>query len=150
MKFQVPEPLHIEHEELHTRLKKAVDEPGAVGEAAREVARRLHPHFVREEEFALPPLALLLRVAVGDLSPEMKDVLPMTRRLRAEHGQMLEEHRAIVRALEQLRAAARAAGRSEQEEFAEALILHAQTEEQVLYPAAMLVGEVVAKAYPDA
>ena len=143
MKFEIPRPLQIEHEELHVRLVEATREPGAVGEAAREVARLLHPHFVREEEFALPPLALLERLARGDADGTMAEVLPMTRRLKAELPGMLAEHRQIVGALEKLRAAARAAGQPAHERFAEALVLHAQTEEQVLYPAAILAGEAV-------
>jgi len=145
MKFEVPKPLQVEHEELHARLLKATKEAGAIGEAAREVARLLHPHFVREEEFALPPLALLERLARGEATDEMAEVLPMTQRLKAELPQMLAEHRQIVGALEKLRAAARAAGQPEHERFAEALVLHAQTEEQVLYPAAILAGEQVAR-----
>ena len=58
---------------------------------------------------------------------------------------MLAEHERIVGALAKLRAAARAAGAVEYERFAEALVLHAQTEEQVLYPAAILIGEHVAR-----
>ena len=145
MKFEVPKPLQVEHEELHARLLKATKEAGAIGEAAREVARLLHPHFVREEEFALPPLALLERLARGEATDEMAEVLPMTQRLKAELPHMLAEHRQIVGALEKLRAAARAAGQPEHERFAEALVLHAQTEEQVLYPAAILAGEQVAR-----
>lgn len=145
MKFEIPKPLQVEHEELHARLVKATKEPGAIGEAAREVARLLHPHFVREEAFALPPLALLERLARGEAREDMAEVLPMTRRLKAELPQMLAEHREIVGALEKLRAAARAAGQPEHERFAEALVLHAQTEEQVLYPAAILAGEQVAR-----
>jgi len=144
MKFEIPQPLQVEHEELHATLVKATKEPGAVGEAAREVARLLHPHFVREEEFALPPLALLAEVARGGVTAEMAKVLPMTRRLKAELPQMLAEHRQIVDALERLRAAAAGARLPAYERFAEALTLHAQTEEQVLYPAAILVGELVA------
>ena len=57
MKFEIPGPLQVEHEELHERLVAATKAPGEVGAAAREVARVLHPHFVREEEFALPLVA---------------------------------------------------------------------------------------------
>lgn len=146
MRFEIPKPLQVEHEELHARLVKATKAPGAVGEAAREVARLLHPHFVREEEFALPPLALLAPLARGDVTDEMAEVLPMTRRLKAELPTMLAEHKQIVGALDELRAAARAAGLAEYERFAEALVLHAQTEEQVMYPAAILVGELVARS----
>jgi hypothetical protein len=146
MRFEIPKPLQAEHKELHASLVRATKEPGAVGEAAREVARLLHPHFVREEQFALPPLALLAELARSGVMPGMAEVLPMTRRLKAELPAMLAEHEQIVAALGKLRAAARASGLGEYERFAEALVLHAQTEEQVLYPAAILVGEHVARA----
>lgn len=146
MRFEIPKPLQAEHEQLHSTLVKATKERGAVGEAARDVARLLHPHFVREEQFALPPLALLSDLARGGVTPEMTEVLPMTRRLKAELPAMLAEHRQIVGALDKLRAAARAANLPAYERFADALALHAQTEEQVLYPAAVLVGEHVARS----
>jgi hypothetical protein len=150
MNFEIPMPLQIEHQELHATLVKATKEPGGVGEAAREVARLLHPHFVREEEFALPPIALLADIALRGVTPQMADVLPRTRRLRAELPAMLAEHERIVAALEKLRAAARGAELAEYERFADALVLHAQTEEQVLYPAAILVGEHVERILKEA
>lgn len=140
----VPSVLRAEHEALHAELVKITEEPGPVGEAAHEVARLLHAHFAREEQLALGPLALLARLAEGPVTPDMASVLSMTQRLKESLPQMLAEHRAIVRALDRLRAAARAAGRAEHERFADALTLHAQLEEQVLYPAAILVGEYVA------
>jgi len=150
VKFEIPKPLQAEHHELHARLVRATKEPGAVGAAAREVARLLHPHFVREEAFALPPLALLSELARGGVTADMAAVLPMTRRLNAELPTMLAEHRQIVDALEALRGAARAAGLLEHERFAEALVLHAQTEELVLYPAAILIGEHVERSLNEA
>ena len=150
MKFEIPKPLQVEHDDLHQTLVKATQAPGAVGEAAREVARLLHPHFVREEEFALPPLALLSELARGDVTPEMAAVLPMTRRLKAELPAMLAEHRQIVGALDKLRASAAAANLPEYARFAQALTLHAQTEEKVLYPAAILIGEHVARSLGNA
>jgi len=56
---------------------------------------------------------------------------------------MLEEHKRIRNATEKLRVAAREAKASVHEQFAKDLALHAQTEEEVLYPAAILVGEVI-------
>ncbi len=150
MKFEIPKPLQVEHEELHATLVRATKEPGAIGEAAREVARLLHPHFVREEEFALPPLGLLSEIARGGVTAGMAEVLPMTRRLKQDLPAMLAEHKQIVAALEKLRAAARATNRGEYERFAEALVLHAQTEEQVLYPAAILIGAHVERSLKEA
>ena len=54
---------------------------------------------------------------------------------------MLLEHKEIVGALEVLAEAARKEEKDEFVHFAEKLILHAQTEEEVLYPASILVSE---------
>ena len=144
MTFRIPKPLTDEHEALHAQLVKLTRTRGKVGEAARAVAALLHPHFVKEEEFALPPLALLTELARRGVTPEMAEVLPMTSRLKAELPAMLAEHGQIVGALDKLRAAAVAAKLPTYERFAEALVLHAQSEEQVLYPAAILIGEHIA------
>ena len=143
MDFKIPKPLEVEHEELHGELVKAMKMPGRVGEAARTVATFLHQHFVHEEEFALPPLGLLARLAEGKVTPEMRQVLTPSDKLKAELPQMLDEHKAIVRALEKLIVAAEVEGKPEVARFAEKLILHAQTEEEVLYPTAILIGEYV-------
>jgi hypothetical protein len=57
--IQIPESMRVEHGEIHAELVRATSAPGPVGDAARELARVLHPHFVREEQIALPPLGLL-------------------------------------------------------------------------------------------
>jgi hypothetical protein len=146
MTLGIPTPMKTEHDHLHQRLVALTREPGPVGAAAREVARALHPHFVKEEAFALPPLGLLTQIARSGVTPAMAEVLPLTQRLEAEFEQMLREHGEIVAVLEPLAAAGRAERNAEAVAFAEALLLHAQIEEQVLYPAALLVGERVAAA----
>lgn len=139
----IPHSLKLEHHELHEELARIIREPGPVGEAAREVARVLHPHFVKEEEFAMPPLGALGAIARGDKVPDAATVIAQARRVADELPQMLSEHRDVVRALERLEQAARAAGKPEHAHFAEKLKLHAQTEEEVLYPAAILVGRAL-------
>jgi len=143
MEFQIPRPLKIEHEELHDTLRRGMKENGELGAAAIAVAELLHPHFLKEEEYALPPLGLLHEMAQGLVTPDMKDVLVLTDRLKADLPQMLAEHQSIVVALEILSAAAEAAGKKEYVDFAWALTLHAQTEEEVTYPTAILIGEYV-------
>jgi Hemerythrin HHE cation binding domain len=143
MKFEIPEPLKREHDALHAILRRATTEPGALGESAKAVARLMHPHFAKEEAFALPPLGLLDALAHGSVTPGMKGVLEMTDRLKIELADMLAEHQTIVGALEALIHAAQQAHRPEYAEFALQLIEHARTEELVHYPAAILVGEYV-------
>ena len=143
MEFMIPGPLKMEHEELHETLRKGTTESGDLGAAAIAVAELMHPHFLKEEEYALPPLGLLRDLAQGVVNPDMRDVLVLTDKLKADLPQMLAEHQSIVAALERLSVTAKAAGRPEYVEFAEALTLHAQTEEEVMYPAALLIGEYV-------
>jgi hypothetical protein len=140
---RIPESLRIEHEQLHARLAAATREPGRTGETARTVARIMHPHFLREDEYAIPPLALLPRFLQGPVTPDMGEILPLVARVKEELPLMLEEHRAILGALEEFGSAAIAEGKPEWGQFADELRLHAKLEEEVLYPAAILVGEYV-------
>jgi hypothetical protein len=129
MELKIPDAVALEHEELHQQLVKAV-------------ADVLHPHFEKEEEYALPPLGLLSSLLNQDkISPEMKGVLTMTERLRADLPHMIAEHNDIVLALNNLIDMAKKENKTEFVQFAEKLKLHAKTEEQILYPTAILVGE---------
>ena len=143
MDFVIPEPIVLEHHGLHAHLRTALDAGGAIAEAARGLVGVLHPHFVREEQIAMPPLALLGPLSRGEFRPEMAEVLPMTDALRAELPRMLAEHEAIEAALGRLKTAAEAAGRDDIAAFADSVVLHARTEEAVLYPASLLVGDWV-------
>jgi hemerythrin HHE cation binding domain-containing protein len=143
MAISIPTPLKVEHEELHAELVALTKAPGKVGEAARRVATLLHPHFVEEEEYALPPLGLLSAAAQGEVTPELRAVVSMTDRLKADLPHMLAEHQDVVASLEALAQAGRAEKQPDAVRFAEKLRLHAEFEEQVLYPAAILVGEHV-------
>lgn len=143
MKIAIPASLQQEHEALHDELRSATRADGAVGEAARTLAQLMHPHFLKEDEFALPPLGLLAALARGDAPAEMEQVLALTDRLESELPAMLEEHKEIVRALDRLRHAAEGAGRRDIVDFAQRLVQHARTEEEVMYPTALLVGRHV-------
>ena len=138
---RIPESLKWEHEELHAELARATKAGGKTGEAAKAVAGVLHNHFLKEEEFALPPIGLLAALARGEIEDEMRDVLVMIERLKAELPEMLREHQAVVTALAELTAAAKKEKLAEHARFAKKLMVHAQTEEEVLYPAAILIGE---------
>lgn len=143
MKFEIPKPMKIEHDELHADLVKATKAGGQTGEAAKAVAKVLHNHFVKEEEYALPPLGLLVVLSEGKFETGMSEVLKMTDRLEAELSTMLLEHKDIVAASRKLIEAAIAENKPDIVHFAEKLMLHAQTEEQVSYPTSLLIGRYV-------
>ena len=141
MKFHVPKTLKFEHEQLHQELPNATNVGGRVADAAIAVAEILHPHFLNEEEYALPPLGLLPLLAEGIVKPKMRAAFKMTDKLKAELPQMLEEHKAMVSALRKLAEIAKNEKKIEYARLAEKLILHAQLEEEVNYPTAILIGE---------
>jgi hypothetical protein len=141
MSLKTPASLKHEHQELHADLVAATKSGGKTAVAAEAVARALHPHFVKEEEYALPPLGILALLADGKLPPDRDAVIAMTERLRKDLAHMLHEHKAIVIELHKLMEAAKSENKLEYSHFAEKLKLHAQTEEEVLYPSAILIGE---------
>ena len=110
--LDIPRSIRAEHEEIHSTLVEATRAEGAVGEAARALAAVLDPHFVREEQIALPPLGLLSSLAAGaSLSEAVQShALAMSDSLKAELPRMLQEHAGIRAAVGSLRAAAQSAG----------------------------------------
>ena len=139
----IPAAVRQEHRAIHDAIEEAARAPGQVGVAGRQLATVLLPHFTREEEIALPPLGLLAPLARGDLPPDAHEVLAMTDALRRELPQMLAEHTRIRAAVKALRVAAEAEHAGRYLALADDLALHAQTEEEVLYPAAVLVGDLI-------
>ena len=141
MNADVPEALKIEHAELREQLGKAAAAGGKTGEAADGVMKVLRPHILLEEEFAIPPLTLLPRLARGEITADMRRYMTQAETLKAELPRMLEEHGLIVEALRGLVQAAQEEGHTGYARYAQKMILHLQTEEEILYPASILIGE---------
>jgi Hemerythrin HHE cation binding domain len=139
----IPQSLQTEHKEIHNALEEATMAPGRVGAAAKELAAVLGPHFERENEIALPPLGLLAPLAAGEKPAGMQEALAMSDALKNELPRMLQEHKQIRAATERLRTIAREEKAPVYEQFAETLTAHARSEEEVLYPAAILVGDII-------
>ncbi len=141
MTLSAPQSLKQEHAELHAELVAATKAGGRTGSAAQSVAQALHPHFEKEEEYALPPLGLLTQIAKGEVPTDSGAVIAMTDRLKQDIGHMLHEHKAIAVQLHRLMEEARVERKEEYVHLAERLLMHARTEEEVLYPAAIVIGE---------
>lgn len=139
-KFEIPEAMKTGHDELHADLVRLTGTGGRTGEAAKAVAKVLHPHFVKENEYALPPLSLLVPLSQGRFDLGMTEVLKLTGQLAADMPHMLSEHRDVVAALQKLTEAATAENNAGGVQFARMLTAHAQVEEQVVYPTALLIG----------
>ncbi len=131
----------MEHDRLRKELERASAVGGETADAARAVLKVLSPHMILEEEYAAPQLRLLGPLARGEFTPEMARVIPRSETLKAELPRMLDDHGMIVDALRKLLQAALKERHEGYASFAQKLILHAQEEEEIFYPAAILVGE---------
>jgi len=149
MTLQVPKSLKGGHESIYATLKRAMREPGATGEAARSVMRVMDGHMLREEKFALRPLGILKALGRGETPADLAEAASLAQALEREMPQMVDEHRQISELLRLLATAAEAEGKPEYVAFAEEMIVHAHVEEDVLYPAAMLVGRYAALVRRD-
>lgn len=141
--LSTPEAMQTEHHHLHQQLAAALAAGGKTAAAAKKVEAVLSPHFVAEEAYAMPPLSLLPVLAHKQQPTEeqLHAAIAMTDKLRTHYKQMLAEHQEIVKALQSLAKAAKEEHKPQHAEFAEALILHAKHEEQVLYPATLVLGD---------
>ncbi len=137
----MPESLKAEHEDLRADLEHAIRIGGRVGDAARPLESLLRTHFRKEEANVFLALALLQSVAQDKIAPAMNEVVAMADRLKLELPEMLAEHDQIRKALERLGKAATEEGSPKVAHFAANLLRHARMEEEVLYPAAIVLGE---------
>ncbi len=142
MEINVPKGLVEDHKYLLDELEKAVKAGGKVGSAASELIITLKPHALHEEQFALPPLGLLpaLTQTGNEIDLEMGIAVEMTNTLQAELPRLRAEHRAILAGVQRLSQAAQEEGNAEYQRLSEWLRLHIEEEEEVYYPAALLVG----------
>ena len=137
----VPASIVAELHELHELLNNAVNSGGKTAEAAKIVEHLLSTHFEKEEKYALPQLGLLQQLAAGENPVENQRAIELSDILKAELPKMLEEHREIVKAMNALSEAAKAENKADAVYFAQTLKAHALNEEEIMYPAAILVGE---------
>jgi hypothetical protein len=140
MELKIPRALIEDHQEMGAALERAVAEGGKVGEAAQALRNVMLPHIEREEKFALPPLSLLPLLTKGELDYDMNEAVLLADRLKAEMPRMLSEHAGILAAINRLDEAARQEGKKQYQGLAATMKLHLEEDEQVYYPAAMLVG----------
>lgn len=139
MPLRIPETMNEEHEELHRDLARATKLRGHLGEAAGRVAKVLRPHFERENEIALPVIGVARELAEGKSSLDFAKALQFAETFRSEYPKMLQEHAEILKALDELEQSAKAAERFDVVRLARRLKLHARTEEDLTYPAVLII-----------
>lgn len=139
----IPASLTEEHEEIFSELKKFAKTNGETGLAIRELLGVLEPHFEKEDELAMPLLGLLPKLAMGEKLGYVAEVVALHEKFGREYRRMFHEHEAIREKISEATKAAKRERRPKVCDLLDRLAHHAKVEEEVLYPAALLVGMVI-------
>lgn len=137
VKLSLPEPLQFSHAQLKAALSETLQAGGQTMIAAEAVAQLFEPHLRKESGEVLRILGLLEPLArdaieVAEDSSELND-------LEANESSLHQEHAALIVAVEKLRTAAREEGADAVLEFAERLLMRIRLDEEIFYPAAILI-----------
>ena len=140
-KPEVPSSIKMEHEYLLGRIHKFTLFHDSTGLAAVKLKDLMKHHFEEEEDYVLPPLGILPELANGKLPGQSKEIIRLCEKLKLQSVHLSAEHQLIKAFTDELRIVAVKENHPEIIEFERELHKHAHTEEEVLYPAAILIGE---------
>lgn len=140
-KPEVPSSIKNEHEFLLDQVKSFALFQDSTGAVAIKLAELMQHHFKEEEDFVLPPLGLLPFIADGKIPQQREEIIRLTEKLKSQLAHLNAEHQFIIAFTHELSQAAAQENHPEIRAFENALHKHAQTEEEIYFPAALLVGD---------
>jgi hypothetical protein len=127
----------------HELLLGQMDEIAAdtTNKAAAKLKELLQHHFEEEENYVLPTLGLLPMLANGKVPDESKAILEMTGKFRKQYTHIGAEHQLIKAYLEEMKKNSDKNNTDKIVQFETRLLAHAATEEEILFPTTILIGE---------
>lgn len=141
MKPKTPKAIRNGHENLCSELKNITLDSGKIGEQARIIEETMYPHFRKEEKYALPPLGLLLSLSEGNWEFDADEAIRMSEMLQSELSDLKQDHENISKAIKKLKVIADKENNLFAKRFVKDMTLHVEIEDQVLYPATILIGD---------
>ena len=140
-KPEVPSSIKKEHENLLAQIHGITLFQDSAGLVAIKLNDLIRHHFKEEEESALPPLGLLSLLASGRIPEQSNQIILLTDKFTSQLTHLSVEHQLIKAYMDELRQADSNGSHPEIIEFEKELHKHANTEEEVFFPAAILIGE---------
>ena len=146
MPLSAPPSMEKEHEEIWRLLMSVQQLSGKTGIIAERLSRDLKEHIDKEESLALPLLGILRDIADDKLKNSVaKRASLLGSKLQREYPGMLHGHKELYTILERLKKVGAEEGHLTAVRFAEVLEAHSKQEEEVLYPAAIVAGQMASK-----
>lgn len=140
-KPEVPASLKEDHKYLLDKIQRIASFQDSSGFAAKKLSDLLQHHFQEEEDYVLSPLGLLPMLASGKVPEQSKEVINLTEKFKSQLTHMNIEHQMIKAYMEEMKLADKDKNHPEIIEFETEIHKHAKSEEDVFFPAAILVGD---------
>lgn len=145
MKLKVPNALIHGHQNLIEEMERVIAIGGRIAEKAKILKNVMIVHFKKEEDYALPPLGLLLSLTEGSWQVNAEEAIKMADNLQSRLEEMTQDHLKIVNILNELKLIVEEEKNIVAKYFIKDLMLHIELEDEVLYPTTILVGNYLKK-----
>jgi hypothetical protein len=140
-KPKVPQVILTEHRSLLSFVDSLTLMKDSTGLVALKLKEVMMHHFEEEEDFVLPPLGALTLLARDSIPAKFEEIIQLSEKLKRQHNHMLAEHQLITAFLGELVRVSKNENHKGIETFQKKLLAHAETEETIHFPAAILAGE---------
>lgn len=140
-KPEIPAVIKRDHEYLLSEIAKLALLQDSTGKAAVKLKELMQHHFKEEEDYVLPPLGLLPLLAEGKLPALSEEIISLTEKLKAQQNHMIAEHQLIKAFMDEMKQAAALENHPEVFSLEREISRHAANEEEIYYPAAILIGD---------
>lgn len=140
-KAEVPFSIKQEHDTLLRQIQKLSLFEDSAGQAGKKLHQLIEHHFKEEESFVLPQLGLLPLLASGKLPDRGAEVIELSGKLESHLLHLKAEHQLIKAYVDELKQVAAKKDLPEIIALEEELKKHANTEEEIFFPAAVLVRD---------
>lgn len=131
--------------ETHASLLKQVHQMTFYKDSSSHVAIKLESfmqhHFKDEENFIFPLLGLLPLLAKEQLPEQNDDIIRLSENVKSELSHMSAEHQLINAYINELKQASTIENLPEISAFENEVLKHAKSEEEILFPASILIGD---------
>ncbi len=140
-KPEVPSSILKTHASLLEQIHQMTLYKDSSGRVALKLEEFMQHHFAEEEDFILPPLGLLPSLARGQMPEQSKEGIQYSEKISSYMNHMSAEHQLINAFIEELKQACDKEQLPEMIEFQKQVMHHATSEEEVFFPASILIGE---------
>lgn len=127
-----------QHQDLLAKARLLSAEKDSIGVKLYDL---LKYHFTEEEQYVFPVLAKLPELAAGNIPANSDSIVALTMKFKSNSAKLLAEHQMIKSLIEEYKVGAKTQSQTGFEEFQKALAEHASAEEEIFFPATVLIGD---------